>query len=114
VADLFSQKAREKGLLNYLLLTPFATKKQNLGAALYCPCTPLAGAVVSGGLGPAGLGRSSHARSVGGLASPAWAEFGQIPTGRKSCTGGWISGPFLGLENVPHITMKNIKRKAKA
>lgn len=75
---------------------------------------PWLGAMAAGGLGPAGLGRSSCARSVGGRASPARGEFGEIPTGRKSCRGGWISGPFLGLENVPHTTRKTIKRKTKA
>lgn len=68
----------------------------------------------AGGLGPARLGRSSCARSVGGCVSPEQGEFWQIPTGRKSCGGGWTLVPFLGSENVPHITVKTTKRKTEA
>lgn len=70
--------------------------------------------MVAGGQGHAGLGRSSRAGSVGGCASPAWGEFGQIPTGRKLCRVDWISGPFLGFENIPCTIVKTIKRKTKA
>lgn len=71
-------------------------------------------AMDAGGLGPARQGRSSCARCVGECASPAQAEFWQIPTGRKSCRGGWTLIPFLGSENVPHIRAKTIKKKTEA
>lgn len=51
--------------------------------------------------------------SVGSCALPAQREFGQIPIGRKSCGGGWISGPFPGFKNVSHVTMKTSKQKTR-
>lgn len=35
-----------------------------------------------------------------------WGKSGQIPTGRKLCRGGWISGPSLGFQNLPHKSVR--------